>query len=417
MDELTIQMEKIVLQEKQKNKNPPVLHKIDNLFYQMGWYNTKKIGNVKSYRCVHRRYLNNPCPAKLHRLIQNNKIYNFTEFEHKCNKGFQITNHSEILIKSKIEELARNTLDSPEIITEKIKLYVSEKLLSGQSAKILPLIEVSQIVRNIRGKQIKIEKISDILDNKEYCLTSNGRKWIRQINLGDRKNIIFYTDLGLRYLLENNQVFIDSTYFCTVSPFKALFTIMTYSYVNNSYIPTIHFLIQNEDSNQFNYCLNYVKFKLMELKENFSWFPKIVTCDFSSAEIKSIRTIFGKNVIIQGCYFHYTQAIQKRIKKYKITNPEKIKKKLFSLIYLEHGIVREKIKQLIRKVKCKETKSFLKKYFIPTWFERFPPELWNIYGKKNLIFEGDLIAKTNNPIESMHRQLNTLIRKRDLRIT
>ena len=43
--------------------------------------------------------------------------------------------------------------------------------------------------------------------------------------------------------------------------------------------------------------------------------------------------------------------------------------------------------------------TFLREYFIPTWSERFPPHLWNVYGRD---------TRTNNAVEGIFHELVVL---------
>ncbi|KAJ6247225.1 hypothetical protein M0813_18752 [Anaeramoeba flamelloides] len=56
--------------------------------------------------------------------------------------------------------------------------------------------------------------------------------------------------------------------------------------------------------------------------------------------------------------------------------------------------------------------KFLKEYFLKTWIKRFPPKLWSLNLKIKLIKNSHMISSSNNPIESWHRTLNHVLKRK-----
>ena len=53
--------------------------------------------------------------------------------------------------------------------------------------------------------------------------------------------------------------------------------------------------------------------KLNELAPEFV--PNQLIADFEEAPTAAIRAVYGNDVMVSGCWFHYAQAVMKRLKK------------------------------------------------------------------------------------------------------
>ena len=93
------------------------------------------------------------------------------------------------------------------------------------------------------------------------------------------------------------------------------------STTNNTSICCLIFLVY-EDYKSIYYILKY-------LNEFFGFEPRIINIDFDKAERKalSMENLFKEKPLIISCFFHFTQAIIKNMKKYQI-----IKKRLSKTI-------------------------------------------------------------------------------------
>ena len=49
--------------------------------------------------------------------------------------------------------------------------------------------------------------------------------------------------------------------------------------------------------------------------------PLQVIADFEEAPATAVRAVFGNDVIVSGCWFHYAQALVKRMRKLGLVNP------------------------------------------------------------------------------------------------
>ena len=58
--------------------------------------------------------------------------------------------------------------------------------------------------------------------------------------------------------------------------------------------------------------------KVQELQPQFQ--PTQVIADFEEAPAAAVRNVFGNNVVVSGCWFHYAQALIKRLRKLGLTD-------------------------------------------------------------------------------------------------
>jgi hypothetical protein len=70
------------------------------------------------------------------------------------------------------------------------------------------------------------------------------------------------------------------------------------------------FLINNEDESTFDNIFQ-------NLKDNYSFRPRNIMCDFSKAQIKSIQKFF-KDCKLHCCFFHFSQCIWNIFRKYNL---------------------------------------------------------------------------------------------------
>ena len=61
--------------------------------------------------------------------------------------------------------------------------------------------------------------------------------------------------------------------------------------------------------------------KLHELVPEFS--PTSVVADFENASVDAMKTVFGQNLVVHGCWFHFAQAVVKYCRKIGLAVPYK----------------------------------------------------------------------------------------------
>ena len=121
------------------------------------------------------------------------------------------------------------------------------------------------------------------------------------------------------------------------------------------------------------------------------WAPEKFISDFETGLIAAVQTEFP-NAIHWGCFFHFTQAIFRRIQNSGLQIPyrgdknlRKNFRKIMSVGLLPLGETRNAIVDLLDQEPTRtlvfrypELRDFFQ-YFHNTWFLTFPPEMWNVF--------------------------------------
>ena len=116
------------------------------------------------------------------------------------------------------------------------------------------------------------------------------------------------------------QFFADTTYHCippTLKKFR-LFVLSGFDIKEKKTHICLFALIPDEKTETYKKIFTI-------LKNIYNFSPKIITIDFSKSLTKSINEIYPECIIIK-CFFHFSQALWKNIKKFEYTELKKIKK-------------------------------------------------------------------------------------------
>ncbi|OWZ15417.1 putative cleavage induced protein [Phytophthora megakarya] len=143
--------------------------------------------------------------------------------------------------------------------------------------------------------------------------------------------------------------------------------------------------------------------------------PAEIVCDFEFGLISAVQQAFP-NAEVVGCFFHFKQALSRRMKFEHITkkeisiamtpgcldilaviDPEFIDPKGIAWVKLE-------IKRQCATKGCaystRQWRSFWR-YFHRIWLGKYSVSEWNVFGIANTI-----VARTNNPLERFNREMN-----------
>ena len=164
-------------------------------------------------------------------------------------------------------------------------------------------------------------------------------------------------------------------------------------------------LLINENVDTFENIYKY-------LLEKYDFNPRNIMVDFNHSQIVAINNIF-KNALIHGCFFHFSQAIWRRFRKYGLCKKgsyEQNSELLFN-IQLMAFMDRKKIdnfyKKFTKKYKEEKFKNFFS-YFRRNWMgERIPIRIWNFYDIISKESIDERFYYTNNLTENINRYLNS----------
>ncbi|OWZ07807.1 hypothetical protein PHMEG_00019759 [Phytophthora megakarya] len=217
----------------------------------------------------------------------------------------------------------------------------------------------------------------------------------------------------LRRLLMYNGVslFFDGTFRCVPIEFKQCMVLMVHDQTSELFVP-IYFVLCSSKGKEM-YC-DVLEQIYRDTSKKLQ--PCDVVCDFELPLINAIETKYPSAEVI-GCLFHFKQAVRRRMKiTYSIPNAEiriateKGVLDILTVIDLEL-VPRQGIRWVKRTIRTRcdaagivYTRSKWRVfwgYFRETWLEQYNIDAWNVHGLDN-----DVVARTNNPLERLHRELN-----------
>ena len=318
-----------------------------------------------------------------------------------------------------------------ELALENLHLHPKEiwDLVSRQMNEIQPTwkgmtdFQVTTRVRNIRSKYKGSDLIRNI-EESELARMKSSNKTFLQFNstiVDDTKEqtsferIMGFGNPYLFYYFSHAQhLFIDATFSVAPKPFYQCLVVMIYDDTLQIYIPILYILMTNKSKKMYRNALEWV-FKLSQRRVN----PKTITCDFELALINAIQGIFPY-AKINGCLFHWKQAIRRKLISLKLSN----EKEIVDIMMHQNSIdiltivpvneikrkgipfVKDNLKDAMNEDKDFQKMQSFWHYFDKFWMtsEKFINS-WNIStypGNKNLL------KRTNNGLERYNRYMKSL---------
>lgn len=260
---------------------------------------------------------------------------------------------------------------------------------------------IYSIIRQNRGL-VGMNSLESVM-TPPLSLKRNGEPFFRRYWVGDihgeqHKILLWSTNESLALMRYNSHTFIDGTFKITPHSFYQCVIVMIYDCGTELYVPCAFGLVTGK--NEHIYCeLFHQLIMLME----YSWMPRVITTDFEQALISAIKQEFPESKI-SGCYFHLKQALQRKLKKYKVSGSNSIV--ILEKVELLTLVPAHEILSAIQYIKTLTTNednvNMFWLYFERTWLSRFPPNVWNTFD----IPESDFKNRTNNALERYNRRLN-----------
>ena len=219
--------------------------------------------------------------------------------------------------------------------------------------------------------------------------------------------IIFATDANLQILSQSSALFMDGTFKAAPRLFTQLFTIHTV--YRDHFVPLVYCLLPNKQRTTYYAALETIKRKMADIHLLFN--PDSVMSDFELGLINALEMIFP-NASLEGCYFHFTQCIWRRVQQSHLITSfrdddvvRSLVRRLMAVAFLPIVAIRPSFVSLqqeaetLNNANCNE----LLDYFQGTWLNgQFPLQLWNVHNRS---------TRTNNHIEGWHSKLNKSCRK------
>ena len=207
---------------------------------------------------------------------------------------------------------------------------------------------------------------------------------------------MFETDLMISKLIDDQAIHFDATFNVVPRLFYQLFTIFI-RYKGHA-ILAIHILTTAKSEQLYRAVLS----ALHEFIPNFK--PTFALCDFEKVSRNAFTTVFP-NIILVGCWFHYTKALYEKVQKLGLGKLYKINKVFKTWInqLMSAFLVEEDIQPTSLTINLPtnglngselELINSFKKYFTKTWID----------GSVSLsVFYYEI--NTNNGHDSYHKSL------------
>jgi len=119
--------------------------------------------------------------------------------------------------------------------------------------------------------------------------------------------MIFASDGQMELLHSSQVIFIDATFRVVPSIFYQLFTVFV-PHADYAF-PVLYALMTRKTTELYEAVMR----KIQQLVPLFQ--PTQVIADFEEAPTAAVRAVYGDNVVVSGCWFHYAQARIRRMRK------------------------------------------------------------------------------------------------------
>jgi hypothetical protein len=309
----------------------------------------------------------------------------------KCEKSKQ-------QVAEHIREAARDMSLSPQDIYE--RLLRDCRCEKENAIVCLPTKrDIMQQVRAHRASAVSKDTMAVEMDEHRLL---DGRPFLRRSWSGDihghyQRVLLWATDDSLAVLRCNGQIFIDATFRVVPHGFAQLLIVMAFDRATNIYCPCAYALMTSRC--EYLYCV--VFHELVVLLE-YGWDPSVVVTDFEKALVKAVKYQFKDSTLL-GCYFHFKQALFRKMQKFGIDRGEcaKASADLDILTLVDQSKLGDVIHNFRSKTASNQCWQNFWVYFARTWMDRFPPALWNISQVANSLLSG----RTNNCVERYNRRI------------
>lgn len=263
---------------------------------------------------------------------------------------------------------------------------------------------VKPIMYRARNKELQVPK-TRFRSRSEVIIPSRYSTDFLLFDTGmeHEDRIIAFSTMKSREILTTLSIFIcDGTYRSCYRRFYQLYCIhgdlrSTRYYTN--IIPLIYVLMPNKRENTYERMFRLLKQNLPK------WNPNRFIVDFELAPIKAIRSVFT-NIHLQGCNFHFKQALYKKADSLGITIDTEAKHHIAlcaALAYLKDELVEAGWAVIEDMTPSNEKYTEFNNYFVSYWIRSDFRGVWNCYRARH---------RTTNGAESWHKRLNNKMPKK-----
>ena len=282
-----------------------------------------------------------------------------------------------------------------------------------------PFIPSFQSVRSVlnreRAKHVPPvpRNLAQVNINGLWALTQNQQQYLRHQNNGSGV-LIFATDEDLQLLANATMVFVDGTFKTAPRPYEQFFTI--HGEINGHILHLASGLLANKNAQSYAEVFRTLANDIQRLTGQ-PWVVREMVTDFEAAIMNAATQIFP-GIRIKGCYFHFTKAVYRRIKKLGLARAyerdqalQRFVQKVMAMGFLPLNILRANWRNLqqapntVALLQQYQRLNRFVRYFSRNWMNPngiFRPMRWNVYMRP-------MEYRTNNAVEAFNRAWNWFV--------
>ena len=172
----------------------------------------------------------------------------------------------------------------------------------------LPSIDSLASCANRLRKKMRPPEPQDLEFQLDEDYIPRGFFWF-DVKVENKRHLIFATDQQLALLSSAKSWYIDATFNVVKAPFTQLFSIHCFLKKNGELkqVPMVFVMMSSKRKQDYKKVLKKVKNMLPRPPQ-----VEKVVADFEVGMWRGMLGVFP-NIKIQGCYFHWTQAIRRKI--------------------------------------------------------------------------------------------------------
>ncbi|CAD6204225.1 GSCOCG00012678001-RA-CDS [Cotesia congregata] len=374
--------------------------KLPDKFYNGYGYSTyHNVGDVSYIRCFER----NSYSCGAHGKFVNNKPQLTEGHNHEADPKLHLYNSFQ-------QDLFKATLARPfqsfRLIYDHLSILHYEAAVKYTWAKMKPLMESWRRRNQPRNPPTphNLQQYSELLSMPEWShlLTyPQGQLRATTLRASDGSLLTMLCNSDFLRLVDSSMLFMDATFRITSRKPKVyqVFTIL--GLINDRQaLPLCWVLMTRKTTAAYRTALSHFK---NQLAPHIN--PETIMTDFEIAEDIAIKDVFPEAIHI-GCFFHYCQALTKRLEKLGLMELVSnwkygriLIRKMMALALLPSIEALEGYQWIMRNIpeNIKVLFGSFFSYYHDQWIKKTPPELWSIYGH---------LHRTNNLAESYHKKIN-----------
>ena len=188
----------------------------------------------------------------------------------------------------------------------------------GDRSQIPSFESVKSAIKRTRSQTLSPvpRHVQDVAIDGPWAETWMHERFLQYLD-NDWGVAIFCTNENLRQFAQCQTVYMDGTFKVCPSPYNQVFVIM--GDFHGFVIPFVHVLMENKTVGAYRQVLQRLK-RLVRRLAHQAWAPHRVITDFEVGLQTAVQTELPATTI-SGCYFHFTQALWRKIQDLGLSGP------------------------------------------------------------------------------------------------